>query len=75
MLPIESVIELCSFRVNLIKNHICITLVACCEYDDFPLLLHLLEEGDGIGSNIEAYLKRKAIDINGQFDIWLTLIL
>lgn len=45
------------------------------EYYDFPLFLHFFEEGNGVGSDVEANLKRKSINIDGKFDIWLALTL
>jgi hypothetical protein len=75
VLPVEPMVKEGSIRVKLVKYSISIALMARCEDDDFPVFLHLFEEGYCVGTNIEANLKGKAINIDGKLDIWLTLIL
>lgn len=61
--------------VELIEYCVCIALMAGSEDDDLPVLLHLLEEGNGIGTNIEANLERRSINVDSKLYVWRTLAL
>lgn len=65
MLSIEPVIKEDAFWVDLVEDGISIALVTGCKNDDFPVLLHLLKEGDGVGADVEPYLKGVSVDTDG----------
>ena len=67
-------IEELSFRVELIQDSICVTLMTGREDYDLPIFFHFFEEGDSIGSDIEPYLYREAIDVDSQLYVRLSLI-
>lgn len=67
-------IEQLSLRIELIQDGICVTLMTGCEDYYLPVFFYLFEEGDSIGSDIEPYLKREAIDVDSQLYVRLRLI-
>jgi hypothetical protein len=75
VLSVESMVEQTAVRIQLVEDIISVALMTRREHYDFPFLLHFLEEGNGIRSDIEANFKGKAVNIDGKLDIRLTLIL
>jgi hypothetical protein len=67
------VVEQGAVWVNFIQNSISVALVGSSEDNDFPSLLHLLEERYGIGADIEANLKGILLDGNLQLNVGFTL--
>ena len=49
MVPVKSMFDKLSVRINLVEHHISIGLVAGCESDDFEGFSHFFQETYGVG--------------------------
>ena len=70
MLSIKSMVDQFVFRIEIIQYHISITLMRCCEYNDFISLANFSETVDGMRANINRSLSYLAgWELNIQYNI------
>lgn len=67
----QSVLKDFAIGVQLVENGVGIGFVAGGKNDDFVLGSHFFEEGEGIGSNIDADVDEIAVDFDLEFHICL----
>jgi hypothetical protein len=73
VLPVEPMVENNALGVQLVQNSVGVVLVTCREDYNLPFFSHLLQEGQGIGTNRETNCYWVTIYKNMQSQIGFTL--
>jgi hypothetical protein len=75
VLAVESVVEESAIGVDFVQNGVSVALVTGSEHHHFPLLLHLLQEGNGVGADIKPDFEGTAVDGDGEPDVRRAFVL
>lgn len=54
MLSVKPSLDVFIFRIDVVKDGICINLMRCCEYNDLKVLIGLLKTFHDVRSNVDA---------------------